>query len=175
MFANNHLILFERAIPCLFCFIFVFSIQLTVKCSILADDWIQTADLWKWKRPPYQLSHNHSPNQLILCLSFTIVLESSVRPSPFQIQNSCLHFAEPQSMKLVYGRCSDDLRLLKWTIPASFSLFLSFLETVNSSNVHWKLPTYVMIRTRVMWCWKHPGCQLFHNHCPTALKTTARF
>ena len=26
-----------------------------------ADDWIQTADLWYWKRPLYQLSHNHCP------------------------------------------------------------------------------------------------------------------
>ena len=23
-----------------------------------ADEWIQTADLWYWKRPLYQLSHN---------------------------------------------------------------------------------------------------------------------
>ena len=45
--------------PASFIFIFVFSIQLTVnKCSInFADDWIQTADLWHWKRPLYQLSH----------------------------------------------------------------------------------------------------------------------
>ena len=25
------------------------------------DDWIQTVDLWRWKRPLYQLSHNHCP------------------------------------------------------------------------------------------------------------------
>ena len=25
------------------------------------NDWIQTADLWYWKRPLYQLSHNHCP------------------------------------------------------------------------------------------------------------------
>ena len=24
-----------------------------------ADDWIRTADLWYWKQPLYQLSHNH--------------------------------------------------------------------------------------------------------------------
>ena len=24
-----------------------------------ADDWIQTTDLWYWKQPIYQLSHNH--------------------------------------------------------------------------------------------------------------------
>ena len=24
-----------------------------------ANDWIQTADLWYWKQPLYQLSHNH--------------------------------------------------------------------------------------------------------------------
>ena len=46
----------------IFFFIFVFSIQLTVnKCSInFANDWIWTADLWRWKRPLYQLSHNHA-------------------------------------------------------------------------------------------------------------------
>ena len=49
-----------------FCFIFVFSIQLTVNKQmfnifIFADDWIRTADLWNWKRPLYQLSHNHCP------------------------------------------------------------------------------------------------------------------
>ena len=51
------------AIPGLFFFIFVFSIQLTVnKCSInFADDWSRTADLWYRKRPLYQLSHNHFP------------------------------------------------------------------------------------------------------------------
>ena len=38
--------------PAALFFNFVFSIQLTV-------DWIRTADLWCWKRPLYQLSHNH--------------------------------------------------------------------------------------------------------------------
>ena len=34
-----------------------------VKRSIwqFADDWIRTNDLWFWKRPLYQLSHNHCP------------------------------------------------------------------------------------------------------------------
>ena len=27
----------------------------------MADDWIQTTDVWNWKRPLYQLSHNHYP------------------------------------------------------------------------------------------------------------------
>ena len=30
---------------------------------IFADDGIRTADLWNWKRPLYQLSHNHCPKQ----------------------------------------------------------------------------------------------------------------
>ena len=29
---------------------------------MFADDWIQTMDLWNWKRPFYQLSHNHCPS-----------------------------------------------------------------------------------------------------------------
>ena len=32
---------------------------------MFADDWIRTADLWNWKQPLYQLSHNHCPYQLI--------------------------------------------------------------------------------------------------------------
>ena len=53
------IIFLKWAIPGLFFFIFVFSIQLTVnKCSInFADDWIRTANLWYRKRPLYQLSH----------------------------------------------------------------------------------------------------------------------
>ena len=54
----------KMAIPCLFFFIFVFSIQLTVsKCSIqkFTDDWIQTAAVWCRKQQLYQLSHNHCP------------------------------------------------------------------------------------------------------------------
>ena len=31
---------------------------------IIADDWIQTEDLWNWKRPLYQLSHNHCPKMM---------------------------------------------------------------------------------------------------------------
>ena len=52
-----------------FFFIFVFSIQLRAnKCSInFADEWIRTADLWYWKWPLYQLSHNHCPVTASLC------------------------------------------------------------------------------------------------------------
>ena len=53
------------AIPGLFFFIFVFSIQFWTKLIVnnIADGCIQTADLWYWKRPLYQLSlsHNHCP------------------------------------------------------------------------------------------------------------------
>ena len=47
------------AIPGLFLFIFVFSMQ--IFHLKIADDWIRTAHLWYWKRPLYQLSHNHFP------------------------------------------------------------------------------------------------------------------
>ena len=30
-----------------------------------ANDWIQTADLWHWKQPLYQLSHNHCPGLIL--------------------------------------------------------------------------------------------------------------
>ena len=32
-----------------------------------SDDWIRTSDLWNWKWPLYQLSHNHCPKK-ITCL-----------------------------------------------------------------------------------------------------------
>ena len=49
--------------PASFFFIFVFSTVNSkyVKFKNLADDWIQTADLWYWKQPLCQLSHNHCP------------------------------------------------------------------------------------------------------------------
>ena len=50
------------AIPGLFFFIFVFSIQLAVNVQLIfAGDWIRTTDLWNRKRPLDQLSHNHFP------------------------------------------------------------------------------------------------------------------
>ena len=29
------------------------------------DNWIRTADLWNWKQPLYQLSHNYFPNIIL--------------------------------------------------------------------------------------------------------------
>ena len=54
---------FKWAVPGLFFFIFVFSIQLTVnKCSIkFPDDWIRTSDFWYQKQTLYQLTQNHYP------------------------------------------------------------------------------------------------------------------
>ena len=34
--------------------------------KIFADDWIRTMALWNWKRPLYQLSHNHCPHWELL-------------------------------------------------------------------------------------------------------------
>ena len=61
--------------PVSFFFIFIFSIQLTVKkCSInVADDWIQTVDLWYWKWLLYQLSHNHCPKVFVSLFNFCII------------------------------------------------------------------------------------------------------
>ena len=39
-----------------FFFIFIFS---TLSSKNLADDWMQTVDLWFWMQPFFQLSHNH--------------------------------------------------------------------------------------------------------------------
>ena len=60
------------AIPGLFFFIFrLFNTHLIVnKCSIeinnFSDDRIRTADLWYWKLPLYQLSHNCCPYNYVL-------------------------------------------------------------------------------------------------------------
>ena len=40
-----------------------------------ADDWIWTADLWYWKQPLYQLSHNHFPNRHIVATLISFSLE----------------------------------------------------------------------------------------------------
>ena len=41
------------------------------------NDWIQTADLWYWKRPLYQLSHNHCPYSVSLILFQFLILVSN--------------------------------------------------------------------------------------------------
>ena len=57
---NRHKSSKNWAIPGLFSFIFVISIQLIVHINF-SDDWIRTADLWCQKQPLYQLGHNHFP------------------------------------------------------------------------------------------------------------------
>ena len=42
---------------------------------MFTDDWIPTADLWFWKRPFYQLSHNHFPCSK-KCLPGSLVVAS---------------------------------------------------------------------------------------------------
>ena len=51
-------------------FIFVFSMQLSVNVQykFLANDWIQTAYLWNWKRPLCQLNQNHCPGGVFICV-----------------------------------------------------------------------------------------------------------
>ena len=39
-----------------------------------ADVWIQTWDLWSWKHPPYQLSHNHCPFAVDVFLKIEVFL-----------------------------------------------------------------------------------------------------
>ena len=61
---------FKWAIPGLFSLLFVFSMLFTLGSTqifkIFAYDWFQTVNLWCWKQPLCQLSHNHCPT----CLSF---------------------------------------------------------------------------------------------------------
>ena len=53
---------------------------------MFANDWIRTADLWNWKRPLYQLSHNH----VIYYSAFIHILTSSVTSSVARKIAKCL-------------------------------------------------------------------------------------
>ena len=44
----------------------------------LPTDWIQTAFLWNWKRPLYQLSHNHCPGVIKLLKGVLILLIQNI-------------------------------------------------------------------------------------------------
>ena len=73
-------------IPGLIFFICVFSIQFFAKLIVnnIANDWIRTMDLWYWKRPLYQLRHNHCPYQIefyfdFLYMSQVYTLQSTLR------------------------------------------------------------------------------------------------
>ena len=62
--------------PGLFFFIFVFLIHSWQQTNVqykyfFANDWIRTVDLWNWKQPLFQLSHNHCPYHLDLVLKYS--------------------------------------------------------------------------------------------------------
>ena len=48
----------------------------------IGNDWIQTVDLWYWKQPLYQLSHNNNIYDLITKLIFCT--------TPLRHDQSCL-------------------------------------------------------------------------------------
>ena len=59
------------------------------KNNFFADDWIWTADLWYWKRPLYQLSHNHFPTFVFyhlskVCRDYHLMLKWIVAAKMFQ-------------------------------------------------------------------------------------------
>ena len=90
------------AIPCLFFFIFIFHIQLTVvKC--FAKDWIQTDVLWYRKQPLYQLIHKHLP----FCCCNPPIYDFKMALSIIPKQNCCwillLCFIHPQSYQLYFS------------------------------------------------------------------------
>ena len=66
LFLQSRIFLMSHSRP-LFLFFSSFqcSSRLTFNLNV-ADDWIWTTDLWSWKQPLYQLSHNH-------CYSLNIV------------------------------------------------------------------------------------------------------
>ena len=83
---NRHLLFLNWAIPGLFFFIFVFSIQLIVHTNF-ANDWIRTTNLWCWKRPLYQLHHNHFPI-FTFFLSFHISIAKDTQFGPKNVNDS---------------------------------------------------------------------------------------
>ena len=65
----------------------------TIGRQNFAGVWIWTADLWCWKRPLYQLSHNHCPNSLLANSLFGHFKVTSVLPfsaKGYSIQKSSL-------------------------------------------------------------------------------------
>ena len=52
----------------------------------IPDDWIRTAVFWYWKRPLYQLRHNHCPTSLTFFLSTLLFVQSSLSYSRLLIR-----------------------------------------------------------------------------------------
>ena len=73
--------------------IFVFSTQFEHSWRSLkfAIDWIWTADLWCWKRPLYQLSHNHFIFHYIYLLLFSFKIFYHFILSPPHMPSFLLH------------------------------------------------------------------------------------
>ena len=66
----------------------------TIGRNFFADVWIRTADLWCWKRPLYQLSHNHKLLLKVNNWSSVLCTRSSSKQS---VQNFC--FVLPEEIR----------------------------------------------------------------------------
>ena len=115
-------------------FIFVFLIELTVKCSIsiFSDDWIRTADLWLPTEP--QLSTAHLAQWIPLCLP------------------SCgLGFISQAHTLSIYSQILWYKNEQKWVRPFFFFFFLSHTPTLTAftgvTNAHGPSPQPTAFRS----------------------------
>ena len=107
------------AITGLFFFTFVFSkTRLTI--NKFADDWNRTGDLWCWKRPLYQLSHNYCPRVELLKKSFC-----SIRSTLTDEKNLRLFFQKYKKLNNSFSACQLGITFA-WICAFSDENFLNF-------------------------------------------------
>ena len=136
---------------------FIFSIKLKVnKCSIkkFANDWIRISDLWYWKRPLSQLSHNHCPIVFLKKWAnpglFSIYFRSFQKNNTIFTTNQCEKMSCPSS---IWHRDSNPRPLehesppitTRPGLPPTAQLFVISLQTVSM------LP-YLCIQTQWIEC-----------------------
>ena len=135
---------FKWAIPGLFLFIFVFSVQLIVHTNF-ANDWIRTADPLCLKQLLYQLRHNHftspyivalvgSPFLIIIWLSlFKVQMLRCLRLDYQPLWNIIFHL----SLSLYLLRHFDVIFLGQFNVKTSFysGILISFLSGISDGKL----------------------------------------
>ena len=114
--------IFKWAIPALFfLYLRLFnSVEIKQMFNIIfANDWNRTVDLWYWKRPLYQLSHNHCPTALF-CKNCVKIRETKRategRGGLFKKRKACsrqIKFGTKQTWKMAQNKFSTKLGQLK--------------------------------------------------------------
>ena len=115
------------AIPGLFLFIFIFSIQLIINKQMFnitfADDWSRTADLWYQKRLLYQLSHNHFHWRVV------VTHDGPLQPVRPDLANFCRF----DNFLKLFG---NHLRINLASVKHNFEHSLSNTYLTTGANIH---------------------------------------